>query len=213
MTKTSTLNYRGLWVTFEGGDGTGKTTQSKHAREYLRSIGRDVIHTREPGGTPLGDKLRHLILTEQMGSHTEALLFAANRADHIRTLVEPALAAGTDVVQDRYLDSSVAYQGYGRDLDPSEVRNLSLWATGGALPELTILLDLDPAIAAARVGARGEQDRIEQEQGDFRTRLRDGLLELAAAEPERFVIIDAGDTEAQIAGRVRSVITNRLLAR
>jgi dTMP kinase len=206
-------NNRGLWVTFEGGDGSGKTTQADHARRYLASIGRDVIRTREPGGTPLGDKLRHLILTEEMGSHTEALLFAANRADHIRTLVEPALAAGTDVIQDRYLDSSIAYQGYGRDLDPAEVRHLSMWATGGALPELTILLDLDPVIAAARVGARGEQDRIEQEQGDFRVRLRDGLLELAAAEPDRFVIIGAADTEAQIAARVRSAITNRLLER
>jgi dTMP kinase len=206
-------NPRGLWVTLEGGDGTGKTTQADHARRFLTSIGRDAIRTREPGGTPLGDKLRHLILTEEMGSHTEALLFAANRADHIRTFVDPALAAGTDVVQDRYIDSSIAYQGYGRDLDPAEVRQVNMWATGGALPELTILLDLDPAIAATRVSSRGEQDRIEQEQDEFRVRLRAGFLTLAAAEPDRFVIIDASDSEAQVAGRVRSAITNRLLAR
>lgn len=210
---TNRPNPRGLWVTLEGGDGTGKTTQADHARRYLSEIGRDVIRTREPGGSPLGDKLRHLILTEEMGSHAEALLFAANRADHIRTTVEPALAAGVDVVQDRYIDSSVAYQGYGRDLDPAEVRRLNMWATGGALPELTILLDLDPAVAATRVGNRGEQDRIEQEQDDFRVRLRDGFLTLAAAEPDRFVIIDAADTEAQVAGRVRSAITERLLTR
>ena len=215
MTRTSTLNYRGLWVTFEGGDGSGKSTQAEYARQYLRGIGRDVIRTREPGGTELGVKIRELVLhgKADINPYAEALLFAADRAQHIRSYVEPALAAGTDVIQDRYLDSSVAYQGAGRSLDAEEVRRLSMWATGDALPDITILLDLDPAIAATRVNNRGEADRLEGEADTFRQRLRDGFLEQAAREPGRFVIIDARLTAVEVAARVRSAITERILTR
>ncbi|WIB65407.1 dTMP kinase [Curtobacterium sp. MCBD17_040] len=208
-------NYRGLWVTFEGGDGVGKSTQAEYARQYLRSIGRDVIRTREPGGTELGVQIRQLILHGKgdIDPHAEALLFAADRAQHVRAYVKPNLAAGVDVIQDRYLDSSVAYQGAGRDLDPEEVRHLSVWATEGALPELTILLDLDPAIAAARVGGRGAADRIEAEPNEFRKRLRAEFLLQADRDPDRFVIIDARLTEVEVAARVRAAITKRLLSR
>jgi len=160
-------------------------------------------------------KIRELVLhgKADINPYAEALLFAADRAQHIRSYVEPALAAGTDVIQDRYLDSSVAYQGAGRSLDAEEVRRLSMWATGDALPDITILLDLDPAIAATRVNNRGEADRLEGEADTFRQRLRDGFLEQAAREPGRFVIIDARLTAVEVAARVRSAITERILTR
>lgn len=213
--KYGTLNPRGIWVTFEGGDGSGKSTQAENARQYLAGIGRDVVRTREPGGTDLGVKVRELVLhgKADINPYAEALLFAADRAQHIRSYVQPALAAGTDVIQDRYLDSSVAYQGAGRALDASEVRALSDWATGGALPDLTILLDLDPIIGASRVNGRGEKDRLEGEADTFRTRLRDSFLEQAKAEPGRFVVIDASASRTAVAARVRAAITKAILAR
>ena len=209
-----TVNPRGIWVTFEGGDGSGKSTQAEHARQYLASIGRQVIRTREPGGTDLGVGIRQLLLhgSSAVNPYAEALLFAADRAEHIRSYVNPNLEAGTDVIQDRYLDSSVAYQGAGRTLDTNEVRALSDWATGGALPNLTILLDLDPTIGASRVSGRGEKDRLENEADTFRTRLRDSFLSQAAAEPGRFVVIDASQSTTVVSARVRAAITKAILA-
>ena len=144
---------RGLWVTFEGGDGTGKTTQASLLEQWLRAQGRTVVRTREPGGTEVGVLIRDIVLHHrgEVSPRAEALLYAADRAQHVATLVEPALARGEVVIQDRYLDSSVAYQGAGRVLDAQQVRELSLWATEGALPDVTVLLALDPAAARRRL--------------------------------------------------------------
>ncbi|MCR2799636.1 dTMP kinase [Microbacterium sp. zg-Y818] len=197
---------RGLWVTFEGGDGAGKTTQAALLEQWLQQQGRTVVRTREPGGTEVGVLVRDIVLHHRgdIAPRAEALLYAADRAHHVATLVRPALARGEVVIQDRYLDSSVAYQGAGRVLDAEEVRRLSLWATEGALPDLTVLLDLDPSAARARLDADDKPfDRLEAEQDDFHRRVRDGFLALAAAEPARFVVVDAGLPVDEIAARVQ----------
>lgn len=184
----------GLFITFEGGDGSGKSTQSRLLVDRLKAAGRTVVESREPGGTDLGLELRDIVLHRRghIAPRAEALLYAADRAHNIATLVRPALARGEIVVQDRYLDSSVAYQGAGRVLDPTEVRELSLWATEGLLPDLTILLDLDAQSGRERLdGARTEYDRLEAEKSDFHERVRAAYLELAAAEPQRFLVLDA----------------------
>jgi dTMP kinase len=199
----------GLWVTLEGGDGAGKTTQAVLLQEWLEASGRTVVRTREPGGTEVGVLIRDIVLHHrgEVAPRAEALLYAADRAQHVETLVRPALARGEVVVQDRYLDSSVAYQGAGRVLDATEVRDLSLWATGGALPDVTILLDLDPAAARARLDADDKPfDRLEAEREDFHARVRAAFLDLASAEPERFVVLDATLPPAELAARVRARI-------
>ena len=184
----------GLWITFEGGDGAGKTTQAALLQAWLEASGRAVVRTREPGGTEVGELIRDIVLHHRgdIAPRAEALLYAADRAHHIATLVLPALERGDVVIQDRYLDSSVAYQGAGRVLDAGEVRDLSLWATDHALPDLTILLDLDPVTARQRLDAEGKPyDRLEAEREEFHQRVREGFLALAAAEPERFLVLDA----------------------
>lgn len=196
----------GLWVTFEGGDGSGKTTQAALLEEWLRGQGRTVVRTREPGGTEVGDLIRDIVLHHRgdIAPRAEALLYAADRAHHVATLVRPALARGEVVIQDRYLDSSVAYQGAGRVLDGGEVRDLSLWATGGALPDVTVLLDLDPGTARARLDADDKPfDRLEAEKSEFHERVRAAYLELAAAEPDRFLVLDATLPAGQLAAAVR----------
>lgn len=199
---------RGLFVTLEGGDGAGKTTQAAHIAEHLMSLRHEVLRTREPGGTELGVQIRSILLDSKgfIEPRAEALLFAADRAHHISTLVEPALAAGTCVVQDRYIDSSVAYQGAGRALDPELIRKLSLWAAGDLLPDLTVLLDLEPEVAAARAASNGKPDRIESEANEFRVRLRQEFLNIAARETERFLIVDASLPEEAI----KQIIAERL---
>jgi len=201
----------GLFITFEGGDGSGKSTQSALLAQWLEGLGREVVTTREPGGTELGVEIRHLVQHRRghVAPRAEALLYAADRAHHVATLVRPALERGAVVVQDRYLDSSVAYQGAGREL--SGVRELSLWATDGLLPDVTFLLDLDPATSRARLGASERvYDRLEEEGGDFPARVRAEYLALAAAEPERFVVLDAtlppGDLAAAIQSRLASLL-------
>ena len=170
-----------MFLTLEGGDAAGKTTQAIALERWLTERGRTVVRTREPGGTPLGAEIRALVLHgDHVDPRAEALLYAADRAHHVATVVRPALDRGDVVVQDRYLDSSVAYQGAGRVLDPEEVRGLSTWATEGLLPDLTILLDLDPARARARRGSRAAEDRLEAEQDDFHERVRAAFLALAA---------------------------------
>lgn len=199
----------GLWVTLEGGDGAGKTTQAALLQEWLEASGRVVVRTREPGGTEVGVLIRDIVLHHrgEVAPRAEALLYAADRAQHVQTLVVPALERGDVVVQDRYLDSSVAYQGAGRVLDAIEVRDLSLWATGGELPDVTILLDLDPAAARARLDADDKPfDRLEAEREDFHARVRTAFLDLASAEPERFLVLDATLPAAELAARVRSRI-------
>jgi dTMP kinase len=184
----------GLFITLEGGDGTGKSTQSALIGEWFTAKGREVVFTREPGGTDLGNELREIVLHSRghIAPRAEALLYAADRAHHVATVVRPALERGAVVIQDRYLDSSVAYQGAGRVLDPDEVRHVSMWATEGLVPDVTVVLDLDPAISRDRLNAANKQfDRLEAEALEFHTRVRDAYLTMAAAEPTRFLVVDA----------------------
>lgn len=203
----------GLFITLEGGDGSGKTTQMAALADWLQGQGRTVVQTREPGGTDLGVELREIILHRRgyIAPRAEALLYAADRAHHIATLVRPALERGDVVLQDRYLDSSVAYQGAGRVLDPAEVRQVSLWATEGLLPHLTVLLDLDPAVGRARLDtSRTRYDRLEAEQLEFHERVRAAYRALADAEPERFLVLDAtrpvDELQASIRDRVSALL-------
>jgi dTMP kinase len=168
--------------------------------------------TREPGGTELGDEIRDIVLHRRghISPRAEALLYAADRAHHIATKVRPALADGTIVLQDRYLDSSVAYQGAGRVLSPNEVRSLSLWAAEDLLPDLTILLDLDETVGRDRLKERTKYDRLEDEEQDFHARVRAGYLALAEAEPARFLVLPATDPVESIAEAIRSRVQELL---
>jgi dTMP kinase len=183
----------GTFITFEGGDGSGKTTQIGLLSQWLEAQGHSVVVTREPGGTDLGNQLRDIILhsTGFIAPRAEALLYAADRAHHIYTVVRPALERGDIVIQDRYFDSSVAYQGAGRVLDATEVRDLSLWATEGLIPDLTVLLDVPAGVAKARQSESERPfDRLEAEAEDFHHRVRESYVALAQAEPRRFALID-----------------------
>ncbi len=197
---------RGLFVTLEGGDGSGKTTQAGLLEQWLGERGRTVVRTREPGGTPVGVEIREIVLHHRgdVAPRAEALLYAADRAHHVATVVRPAIERGDVVVQDRYIDSSVAYQGAGRVLDAGEVRSISEWATEGLRPDLTVLLDLPWDAAHDRLqGARTRYDRLEAEAGDFHARVREAYLRLAEAEPERFLVVDAALPVDEIAARIR----------
>lgn len=199
--------HPGLWVTLEGGDGSGKTTQAALLSEWLGAQGRTVLHTREPGGSEVGVLIRNIVLHHrgEVVPRAEALLYAADRAHHVATVVRPALARGEVVIQDRYLDSSVAYQGSGRVLDPVEIRDLSLWAAEGALPDVTVLLDIDPGDARRRMDAEDRPfDRLEAEKADFHTRVREAYLGLADDEPERFLVVDAALAPDEIAELIRA---------
>ncbi|RQP11024.1 MAG: dTMP kinase [Microbacteriaceae bacterium] len=204
---------RGLFLTFEGGDGSGKSTQVALLTEWLAEQGRTVVHAREPGGTELGAELREIILHRRgyIAPRAEALLYAADRAHNIATVVRPALESGHIVIQDRYLDSSVAYQGAGRVLDPAEVRNVSLWATEGLLPDLTVLLDLDIETGRARLDdSRTRYDRLEAEAAEFHHRVREAYLGLASAEPGRFLVLDATESVDTLAARIRDRVSELL---
>ncbi len=197
----------GLFISFEGIDGVGKSTQIDLLTKHLDELGRKYVQTLEPGGTELGVEIRHLLLHRkgEVAPRAEALLYAADRAHHVATMVRPALESGTDVVMDRYLDSSVAYQGAGRDLDATQIRDLSLFAVEGLLPHLTILLDLEAAAALARRSKTGaEPDRLEREKNDFFEAVRQGYLKLAAAEPDRFFIVDARQNVDEMAALIRA---------
>jgi dTMP kinase len=196
----------GLFITFEGGDGSGKSTQASFLADWLQASGRTVMRTREPGGTELGLELREIVLHRRgdISPRAEALIYAADRAHHIATKVRPAIERGEVVIQDRYLDSSIAYQGAGRVLDGTEIRNISVWATEGFMPALTVLLDLDEGVGRDRLQRRTKYDRLEAEQHDFHARVRAGYLELAAAEPERFLVLNATDSMESIAAAVKA---------
>jgi len=200
---------RGLFVTLEGGDGSGKTTQAEVLERWLEQQGRTVVRTREPGGTEVGIEVREIVLHHRgdISPRAEALLYAADRAHHVATVVRPALGRGDVVIQDRYIDSSVAYQGAGRVLEPGEVRALSEWATEGLVPDVTVLLDLDPSVARGRLDeARTRYDRLEAEAAEFHDRVRQAYLQLAAAEPGRFVVVDATLPVDAIAAAIRERI-------
>jgi dTMP kinase len=204
----------GLFITLEGGDGSGKSTQAALLGEWLQAEGRTVVRTREPGGTEVGVEIRQIVLHHrgEVSPRAEALLYAADRAQHIATKVRPALARGEVVIQDRYLDSSVAYQGAGRVLGGPEVRDLSLWAAEGLLPHLTLLLDLDETAARERLDAADKVfDRLEAEKGEFHARVRAAFLELAAAEPERFLVLDASLPVTELAALIRARVAALLL--
>lgn len=204
---------RGVFITLEGGDGSGKTTQAELLREWLDGQGRTVVRTREPGGTEVGVEVREIVLHHRgdISPRAEALLYAADRAHHVATVVRPALELGHVVIQDRYTDSSVAYQGAGRVLDPEEVRGLSEWATEGLRPDLTILLDLDAEAARGRLDeARTRYDRLEAEASEFHDRVRSAYLRLAQAEPDRFLVVDATRPVDEIAAAIRDRVAGLL---
>jgi len=195
----------GLFISMEGGDGTGKTTQVNLLSETLRERGFHVLTTHEPGGSPLGAEIRQALLHGgDVSPRAEALLFAADRAHHVDTVIRPALEAGHVVITDRYLDSSVAYQGAARSLGRDDVRALSLWAVEGLLPDATILLDVDTAVGAERLGT--ERDRLEQAGTSFHEATRTTYLELAAADPERITVIDGSQPAGNVASDVLEVV-------
>lgn len=194
---------RGLLISFEGGDGVGKSTQLTLLAGWLRAAGRDVVTTREPGGTPLGVKLRDAVMHgDHVSPHAEALLYAADRAHHVATVIRPALASGAIVLTDRYLDSSVAYQGNGRDLGADEVERLNLWAVEGLLPDLTVLLDLDPAVGLTRL--TGDPDRLERAGAEFHARTRRAFLDRAASGDPRWLVLDGTDEVDDLQARIRA---------
>ena len=193
------------FVVFEGGEGAGKSTQCRRLADALRALGHEVVLTREPGGTRLGTEIRRLLLdvdSTGLDPRAEALLYAADRAQHVAEIVRPALDRGAVVISDRYIDSSLAYQGAGRDLDAEQVAALSLWATGGLVPELTVVLDIDPAVGLLRAGEVDDPDRLESEPLRFHRSVRQGFLDLAAADPARYLVIDAAQPAGDIAALV-----------
>ncbi|MCI6533173.1 MAG: dTMP kinase [Bifidobacterium animalis] len=202
----------GLFISFEGVDGAGKTTQVNLLADHLRALGREVVVTREPGGTALGTQIRAMLLTanpdEEISPRTEALLFAADRAQHVSEVIRPALERGAVVITDRYLDSSLAYQSGGRELTADDIRNLSMWATNNLLPARTYLLDIDPRASHTRL--EHAEDRMESAGDDFQQRTRTAFLELAAAQPQRFRVIDAQQSVEKIAGLICDDVANLL---
>ena len=200
---------RGVFITFEGGDGSGKSTQIQSVRDWFESRGREVVVTREPGGTELGTEIRRLVQNgpEDVDARTEALLYAADRAYHVATVIAPALERGAVVLGDRYIDSSLAYQGAARSLGVDEIASLSAWATRGLYPSLTFLLDLPPEVGARR--RTDAPDRMERESMDFHERVRHEYLRLADAEPDRIVVIDAVGTVDEVFSEIRGVLVER----
>ncbi|MGN8247221.1 dTMP kinase [Cellulomonas soli] len=199
----------GLFVSLEGGDGAGKSTQSRLLGEWLRALGHEVVLTREPGGTTLGQTLRDAVLHgDHVDARTEALLYATDRAHHVASLVRPALERGAVVVTDRYLDSSVAYQGTGRDLGADEVEQLSLWAVRGLMPAVTVLLDLDPVLGRSRL--TGDPDRLERAGDEFHRRTRQAFLDRAAADPARWLVLDATRPVEELAAAIRERVERAL---
>lgn len=192
----------GLFIALEGGDGAGKSTQAALLCRSLEDSGRTVVRTREPGGTPLGEELRSLVLEHGHGEidpRTEALLFAASRAAHVHQVIVPALRRGDVVVCDRYIDSSVAYQGAGRGLGPSAVLELNLWATDGLRPDLTVVLDVEPAEGRSRrTAGAGAEDRLESEPDDFHATIRSAFLVLAREEPDRYLVLSASNAPEEL---------------
>ena len=185
---------RGRFISFEGIDGAGKTTQIDGLERLIRAAGREVVRTREPGGTPLGEKIRGLLLSDEMTPRTETLLFFAARAEHVEKVIKPALARGAWVLSDRFTDATYAYQTGGKGMRGEEVEALEAWTLAGFSPDVTVLFDLPPEVAARRRTIRaGEGDRFERESADFFGRVRNAYLDRAARDPKRFVTVNAED--------------------
>ncbi len=198
------------FIVFEGGEGAGKSTQSNALADYLRARGHNVLCTREPGGTPAAEAIRAVLLDPAnagLDDRAEALLFAAARGDHAARVIKPGLERGDIVISDRYLDSSVAYQGVARGLGAERVAELSLWATGGLVPDLTIVLDVDPALGLARVVG---PDRLESEPIEWHARVRQAFLDIATEHPDRYFVLDgsrpAEDLAVEIAVAVSALV-------
>ena len=203
-------SHAGVFIALEGGEGAGKSTHAKLLEQWLSDAGHDVVLTREPGGTAVGAALRAILLDHETGALsplTEALVYAADRAEHVEALIRPALAQGSIVITDRYVDSTLAYQGAGRSLDAADLEQLAQIATGGLRPHLTVVLDIDPVDG---LGRAGDHDRIEAEPLDFHQRVRDHFLALAGADPEHYLVVPAtGDVDtihAAIRGAVEPLL-------
>jgi dTMP kinase len=207
---------QGFFVVFEGGEGAGKSTQVRRLAELLRALGLDVVVTHEPGATGLGSRIRSLVLDPEatggdtMTARAEALLYAADRAHHVASVVRPALERGAIVISDRYVDSSLAYQGAGRTLPVEDVSWLSKWATGGLKPDLVVLLDIEPSAGLARANGRGRPDRLESESVAFHDRVRYAFLDLASADPNRYLVLDGNRSPDVVAGAVAERIRELL---
>jgi dTMP kinase len=212
---------RGVFISFEGGEGCGKSTQIRRVAERLESLGNSILLTREPGGTEIGEQLRELLQFSKAGdamtAETELLLFAASRAQLVREKIEPALSAGRIVLADRFLDSTTVYQGVARRLDPERVAEVNRFAVGGCVPDLTFVFDLDPAVARERLGSRasspGIPDRMENQPAAFYDAVRDGYLRLARETPERVLLLDASQPEEVIFSEIWKLLATRLSGR
>ncbi|HBN95058.1 MAG TPA: dTMP kinase [Firmicutes bacterium] len=201
--------HKGSFITLEGVDGVGKTTQALSLKEYLEKHGHEVCHTFEPGGTHIGNQIRALLLNpehRELHSMTEILLYAADRAQHVYETVRPNLEAGKTVICERFVDSSVAYQGYGLGLDIEAIKQVNHWATGGLVPDLTIYFDANPAESLGKT----KGDRIEQRALEYYDRVRKGFLTMARAEPHRFKVISAKGTREEVAFRVQEALEGRI---
>lgn len=203
------LGVPGRFVTFEGIDGAGKTSHLDELEKRWRAAGRDVVRTREPGGTPLAESLRELVLHQAMDPLTETLLVFAARRDHLHQVIEPALQRGAWVLCDRFTDATFAYQGGGRGFDLSVLSTLESWVQQGRQPDLTLVFDVDPAIAAQRLSAARSPDRFEAQDRAFFERVRGGYLARMQATPARFAVIDAARTPDEVALQVEAVMAQR----
>ena len=204
-----------MFITIEGPEGSGKTTAVDTAVKELEKMGYQIVRTREPGGTPIAEQIRNVILDKNntaMDQRTEALLYAASRRQHLVEKVWPALREGKIVICDRYLDSSLAYQGGARGLGIENILNVNMFATEGTFPDLTLLFDLDPQVGLARIAANSnrEVNRLDLEKLEFHTKVRNTFLELAKRYPERFVIIDASQSREEVAKKTLEVMLSRI---
>lgn len=203
-----------MFITFEGPDGSGKTTQIRLLAEWLREQGREVVLTREPGGTEIGDQIRAVLhdpSNTAMGARAEILLYSADRAQHVAQLIQPALAAGRVVISDRYADSTLAYQGYGRGLDLGVLRTIITFATGGLAPDLTVYLDVTPEEGLQRRRLGGDEwNRLDAEALEFHQRVRDGYLKLVEQEPERWVVIDGARSVEEVEAEILTAVQEKL---
>ena len=204
------MTDRGLFITFEGTDGAGKTTQIQRLTADLRQTGYDVCLTREPGGTPISEQIRDMLLNpdhSEMAATTELLLYAASRAQHVSEVIKPALDAGKVVISSRFADATVVYQGYGRGLDLDRIHHLNRIATDGVTPDVTFVLDLPVEIGLQRVqNSRGGLDRLESEKIEFHRRLREGYQTIAQQEPQRLKIIDAKVSPKRVYAQIQAII-------
>ncbi|WP_229052190.1 dTMP kinase [Aeromicrobium sp. Leaf350] len=204
----------GFFLVLEGGEGGGKSTQTALVVEWLQANGHTVLRTRQPGGTPVGARLREILLDPATGAldpRTESLVYAADKAEHVATVIQPALARGEVVVCDRYVDSTLAYQGAGRAIDADELARVAGWATNELRPHLTVVLDVDPEVGLVRAGRAGDgHDRIESEPLEFHRRVRQHFLDLAAARPDEYLVVDADRDPSVVHTEIRTRLSELL---